>query len=184
MPPMPEFTLLGGDDPLWWHAMVRAAIVYACALLFIRIGEKRALGKNTALDVVIAVMLGSVFSRGINSDDLVPALVGGAVLVLMHWLLSVATFRSHRLSVLLKGSPRTLIEDGRIDWAAMRASHISEGDLEASLRAGAQIEKVEDVKVARLERSGEVSAIGKSRQPRVLEVDVKDGVQTVRILLE
>ena len=175
---------LGGDDPNWWQAPARAVLVYFAALMLVRVGAKRALGKNTALDVVIAVMLGSVVSRGINSDDVAPAMLGGAMLVFLHWLLSVVTFHSDRLGTLFKGSPRTLVQDGRIDWSAMRRSHISENDLLASLRAGAQLEDVEEVAIARLERSGDISAIERKQPARVIEIQVEAGVQTVRLVLE
>lgn len=175
---------LGGDDPNWWQAPVRGVLVYIGALALVRIGEKRALGRNTALDVVIAVMLGSVVSRGITSVDILPALLGGAMLVLLHWLLSVATFHSERLGPLLKGNPRVLVRDGEIDWNEMGASHISRDDLLAALRAGSQIDDVEAVHVARLERSGEISAIARKSPPRVLSIDVAAGVQTVRIAIE
>lgn len=175
---------LGGENPEWWQAVIRATLVYFVALALVRVGEKRALGKNTALDVVIAVMLGSVVSRGITSVGLGTALFGGAMLVFLHWLLSVVTFNSDRLGTLLKGSPRVLVEDGEIDWESMRKSHISRDDLLAALRAGSQIEEVEEVEIARLERSGDISGIARKREPRVLTVEVAEGVQTVRIVLE
>ncbi|HSJ23602.1 MAG TPA: YetF domain-containing protein [Longimicrobiales bacterium] len=177
--------ILGSGDPNWWQAVVRAMIVYAVALVLVRVGEKRALGKNTALDVVVAVMLGSVVSRGITSVGLAVGLLGGAMLVFLHWLLSVVTFHSDRLGTLLKGSPRVLVKDGEIDWSAMKESHISRDDLLAALRSESQLDDVDSVRVARLERSGQISAIERDRekQPRVLSVDVAAGVQTVRIEL-
>lgn len=175
---------LGGEDPGWWQAVIRAVLVYFTALAFVRVGEKRALGKNTALDVVIAVMLGSVVSRGITGASLGAALAGGATLVTLHWLLSAATFRSDRLGTLLKGTPRVLVEDGEIDWTAMRRSHISRDDLLASLRAESQLEDVDDVRIARLERSGQISAIEKTRPPRAVTIEVAAGVQTVRLVLD
>lgn len=179
------FDILGSGDPNWWQAIVRAIVVYAAALVMVRVGEKRALGKNTALDVVVAVMLGSVVSRGITSVGLAVGLLGGAMLVFLHWLLSVVTFRSDRLGTLLKGSPRVLVKDGEIDWQAMKESHISRDDLLAALRAESQVDDVDEVRVARLERSGQISAIQQDREkePRVISVDVEPGVQTVRIVL-
>lgn len=177
---------LGGDAPNWWQASVRALLVYFVALVLVRVGEKRALGKNTALDVVIAVMLGSVVSRGINSSSVSAAVFGGGVLVLLHWLLSVVTFRSDWLGTVLKGSPRVLVRDGTVDWDAMRRSHISEDDLLSALRREARLDSVEDVRVARLERSGDISVLKKDSGsgPRTVTIDVKDGVQTVRLLID
>jgi uncharacterized membrane protein YcaP (DUF421 family) len=76
---------------------LRAAIVYFVALAFVRIGDKRFLGKNTAFDVVIAIMFGSVMSRAITSGpDLVPILAAGGVLVALHFGVALLTFRSER----------------------------------------------------------------------------------------
>lgn len=180
--------ILGAGDPNWWQAAIRAVLIYAFALVLVRVGEKRALGKTTALDVVVAVMLGSVVSRGITSVGLAVALVGAAMLVFLHWLLSVMTFHSDRLGTLLKGSPRVLVENGEIDWSAMKKSHISRDDLLAALRADSQLDDVAAVRVARLERSGQISALEKKSydeqpQPRIISVDVQAGVQTVRIVI-
>ena len=43
--------------------------------------------------------------------------------------------------------------------------------------------RLEQVAEARLERSGELSVIRAERKPRVVEVRVADGVQTVRLEL-
>lgn len=179
-----EALSLGGDDPNWWQAVIRGLLVYLVALLLVRVGEKRALGKNTAMDVVVAVMLGSVVSRGITGAQLGAALCGGAVLVFLHWLFSVLAFHSDRLGTLVKGSPRVLVKEGEIDWKAMRRSHISRDDLLASLRAESRLDDVEDVEIARLERSGQISAIERRKAPRVVTVGVADGVQTVRLIME
>ena len=59
---------------------------------------------------------------------------------------------------------------------------MSEHDLREALRAGG-VSRLEEVAEARLERSGEVSVVEAERGPRVVEVAVAGGVQTVRIEL-
>ena len=63
----------------------RAILVYAVTLIIVRLGKKRFMGRASAFDVIIGVVLGSVVSRAITgTSPLVPALAAAAVLVIMH----------------------------------------------------------------------------------------------------
>ena len=177
-------TVLGidADDLSFIQMAARALLVYLAGLVMVRLGEKRFLGKSTAFDVLLGIILGSVVSRAINgSAAFFPTLVAGFLLVGLHWLFAVIAFRSDRFGNLFKGHTRTLIREGEIQWDAMSKSHISRNDLLGALRANGNIEDPEQVKVARLERSGEISVIQRKQPPRVVEVAVRDGVQTIRI---
>ncbi len=139
---------------------LRAAIVYFVALAFVRIGDKRFLGKNTAFDVVIGIMFGSVMSRAITSPpDFLPVIVAGGVLVALHFLVALLTFRSDRIGTLVKGQERTLVRDGEIEWTGMATAHITRRDLEGALRMQGNVEEPADVRLATLERSGDISVI-------------------------
>ena len=162
---------------------LRSVIVYAVALAFVRLGDKRFLGKNTAFDVAVGIMFGSVMSRAITSaQDFLPIIVAGGVMLALHWAMAVVAFRSDVVGVLVKGSERRLVEDGEIRWDEMAGAHIGERDLLGALRQSG-VEDVGRVTSAYLERSGDVSVIERSDAPRVLDVQVVDGVQTVRIVV-
>lgn len=164
--------------------VVRAVIVYVVALAFVRLGDKRFLGKNTAFDVVVAIMFGSVISRAITTGpEFMPILVAGGVLLALHFAVALITFRSERIGTLVKGRERRLVVNGEIQWDQMAAAHVTERDLLGSLRREARTEDVSNVRVAHLERSGDVSVMKKESQPRVLSVDVADGVQKLIVEL-
>jgi uncharacterized membrane protein YcaP (DUF421 family) len=173
-----------GVDPLEIGAgaiALRTALIYVFGLAAVRLADKRVLGKNTAFDVVVGVVLGSVLSRAINgSAPLFATMAGVVVLLVLHWLLAFASSRSHRLSVLLKGNAKVLVKDGEILWDEMRRHHISEGDLVEMLRLRGRLAEPKDVGQACLERNGEISALPR-REARIVDVRVRDGVQTVRI---
>ncbi len=179
-------TLLGiGQDSItWWQMLLRAVVVYSLALAMIRIGDKRFLGKNTAFDVILGVVLGSVVSRAItNSSPFIPTLVAAVTLVALHWSFGWISFRWGWFGTLIKGNTRTLVQDGEIQWDAMRKSHMSEDDLLSALRSNARVDGPDDVRQARLERSGSISILTEDRAPRIVSIDVRDGVQTVRVEL-
>ena len=158
----------------------RAAVVYAVTVAFVRLAKKRFMGRATAFDVILGIMLGSIVSRAITGNaPFWPALAAGAALIAMHWLFSFGASRSHRFGDLVKGRPRVLVRDGKPDRDAMRRAHITEHDLDEDLRTEG-LDRAETVKEARLERSGKVSVV-KRGEARVVEVRVEDGVQVVRV---
>jgi uncharacterized membrane protein YcaP (DUF421 family) len=180
-----ELLGIGSESFTWYQAALRAVIVYAAALAMVRIGEKRFMGKNTAFDVILGVILGSVVSRAINSNErIIPTLLAGFVLVGLHWLMAVISFRSDRLGDLFKGSTRQLVDKGEILWDAMRKSHLSEKDLMGQIRSEGNSEEIASIEKAFLERSGQISVIPASSEPKILEVNVAEGVQTIRIVIE
>ena len=160
---------------------LRAIVVYLVTLLMVRLGKKRFMGRSTAFDVILGIMLGSIVSRAITGNSpFFPALGASAVLVGMHWLFTAVAFRWHGFGTTIKGHPRLLVRDGEIDWKVMRRTHLSERDLWEDLR-GKGVTGLEQVAEARLERSGQISVIRAKQEPKMLEVKVVEGVQTVRL---
>jgi uncharacterized membrane protein YcaP (DUF421 family) len=177
-------TVFGGDQPIAQIGLTqiaaRAALIYLIGLFVVRIGKGRMIGRATALDVILGFMLGSLLSRGITGDaSLTGTIVASLVLVAVHWLLTLAAVQWHWFGSMFKGHAYQIVRDGEVLPSAIRRAHISEHDLITSLRL-AGVENLSQVREAWKERNGEVSVIRKSR-PRVIEVPVKAGVQTVRI---
>ena len=163
---------------------LRAVVVYAFTLAFVRLGSRRFLGKATAFDVILGIMIGSVMSRGINgSAGLVPTLAAGAVLVALHGLFAMLAFRTSWFGDYVKGRPVLLVEDGRIRPEGMRETSLSEADLAEALRLQGKEPDPSRIRRAYLERNGSISVIRHDEGPRVIEVAVADGVQTVRVEL-
>jgi uncharacterized membrane protein YcaP (DUF421 family) len=174
---------LEGKDLNVPQMALRAVVVYVTAVLIVRLGKKRFMGRATAFDVILGIMLGSIVSRAVTGNaPFFPALAAGAVLVAMHWLFSSIALRWHGFGVAVKGRPLVLVRDGRIEQDAMRGAHMTEHDLWEDLR-GKSISRLEEVSEARLERNGRLSVIKAQQRPKVVEVAVADGVQTVRIEL-
>jgi uncharacterized membrane protein YcaP (DUF421 family) len=162
---------------------VRALVVYVATVVMVRLGKKRFMGRATAFDFILGIMLGSIVGRAITGNaPLLPALAAGAVLVALHWLFSWVAMRWHGFGHAFKGTSRVLVRDGVIDPRHLRKAHMTERDLWEDLR-GKSISRLEDVAEARLERSGDLSVIKAKEAPKVVDVRVADGVQTVRIEL-
>jgi len=160
---------------------LRAVGVYAAGWLMLRVGGNRFLGRESAFDVVLAFVLGSTLSRAINgSAPLLVTLAASTLLVILHQLLSWISWRSHYWGVVLKGKPQTIVREGHPLPEALRRYRISAGDLAEALRLNGHLMDVSQVQEARFERNGGISVVEK-KEPRILEVRVEEGVQTVRI---
>ncbi len=160
---------------------LRAALTFAVTLAVVRLGKRRLMGGNTAFDVIVGVIIGSTVSRGLTGNaPLAPTLAAAAAIVAMHWAVSALALRAGWFSRLAKGQPLLLASEGRADPDALRRAHMTLGDLEEALRSQG-LTDIGQVAEAHLERSGKVSVVATKPEPRVLEVQVAHGVQTIRI---
>ncbi len=82
-------------------------------------------------DFIVGIILGSLVTNAINSASapFVGTLVAGFVLVGLHWLFAVITFKSDRLDAFLKGTSSQIVENGEILWDAMKKSDLTPEDL-------------------------------------------------------
>jgi len=159
-------TLLGlGVEPkdlTFVQISLRGIIVFLVTLTTMRLGHKRSLSRKTPFDAVLLVILAAVLSRAINgSAAFFATLGGGVVLVVLHRLFAHLAYYSHGFGILVKGRPDTIVHDGQCDFRMMRRNHISMHDLEEDMRLGAHIDDLSRVRLARVERSGDISFIKK-----------------------
>lgn len=154
------FLGLGADpkDLTFLQISIRGIIVFISTLVMIRLSARRSLAKRTVFDSIFLVILASVLARAINgSSDLLPTLGGGFVLVALHRLLATIAFYSHAFGNLVKGPEQLLIHDGEMVNRSLRWNHISRHDLEEDFRLAMHTDDLTRIRMARLERSGEIS---------------------------
>jgi uncharacterized membrane protein YcaP (DUF421 family) len=164
---------------------LRTVIIYGFTLVLVRMGSRRFLGKASAFDFIVAIMLGAIMGRSINgSGPLLPTLVAGLVLVVLHWLLALLAFRTAWLGSIIKGNPILLIKEGEVQSEGMRRASITSDDLTGALRLQTNQDDPRKVQFAYLERSGRISVVPQMREPRLRVVSIGEGVQTIRIDLQ
>jgi uncharacterized membrane protein YcaP (DUF421 family) len=138
----------------------RGVIIFILTLLMVRLSSRRSLAEKTAFDAVLLVILASVLARAINgSAGFFTTIEVGFVLVFLHRFFGWMACRSHAFGILIKGSPIVVIQNGQLNRRVMLRNLISEHDLEEDLRLDAETEDVSKIKIARLERSGDLSFI-------------------------
>src|SRR3569623_791825 len=142
------------------HMVTRGLLVYVISLLIVKLAKKRFMGRTSALDVVMVIILGAVLSRAVNGTaPFIPTLVAGVTLVLVHRAMSWATYRWERFGSIVEGEPSVLVRDGRSDWDQMRKHDITERDLRSAMRALANTEDMAVIKCMYLEPNGKLSIV-------------------------
>ncbi len=139
---------------------LRGVIVFLVALTMVRVGHKRFMSKMTPFDTVLGFVLASALARAVNgSAPLLPTLVMGFVLVLLHRVMSALSFWSEKFGKWIKGEPQLLVQNGQPNFEAMRVHKISDKDLLEQARLQGRVKEISRIEIATLERSGKISII-------------------------
>ena len=147
----------------FWHMAARAFLMYFLLIAIVRAGKKRFLGRSTAFDVILVILIGSIAARALTGGaPYFPSVLAILTLVAMHWLFSLMSRSSASFSEVIKGTSTPLIRDGQVNMGHLRAAHMSLDDLQEDLRLEG-VGKVSEIEEARLERSGRLSVIKKER---------------------
>ncbi|WP_126945935.1 YetF domain-containing protein [Xanthomonas sp. BRIP62409] len=148
----------------WWEFVLRAVAVYTVVLLLTRLTGKRALGQSTPFDVLLIVLLGTAVQNSLIGEDV--SLLGGmilaATLLVLNWLVGMATARSRRIDTWVQGTPALLARGGQIYWKELVRHNVSYADFEVAKRK-ADCRDDADIDMAILETSGEISILKKRR---------------------
>ena len=157
---MQQLFMAKGSDIGPGFVAARVLIVLVVAIFFVRLGKKRFIAQATAMDLVMVVIFGSTLSRGINGGaNLLSVLIAGAVIVILHRVLTHFASRSEKFGSLVKGTSEVIVRNGEIDWKQMHLHDISELDLKQEMRVHALVEDLRKIKLAVLERSGEIGFV-------------------------
>src|SRR3954453_9181098 len=114
--------------------VAKAALMYATALVALRLGERRTLAQWTIIDFATAVAMGAIIGRTAIADQ---SYLTGAValiaLVLVHRAASVLRFNP-LFGKLLDHRVRVLVENGEMRGAELRRCGLTDHDLYRELR--------------------------------------------------
>lgn len=154
--------MLGFDDTnLEPHQMaVRAAVVFFLALIYVRTGGLRMLGRQSAYDSLTALMLGAILGKAvITQDSFLGTLLAAFVIMISHRLVAWITFKSSWAGSVLKGKSILLYENNKPNFENLCRVHITENDLQEAVRKNLNMDDMSLVKEIYMDRSGELSVI-------------------------
>ena len=142
-------------------AILRATFIYAMVWLVFRFSGRRTLAELTSFDFVLVLIVSEGVQQGLLADgfSLTTATLTVTTLVAIDLALSMLKQRSHRFERILDGVPATLVTSGRPNEMVLQKERIDEEDILEAARRTHGVERLEDIRLAVLERDGEISII-------------------------
>ena len=147
-------------------SIIRGAVVYLVLLLVFRIAGRRTLQETTTFDLVLLLIISeSIQQAMIDSDNSITnAVLVVIALVGLDVLLSIVKQRSPRLESLLDGHPVVVIRDGEIERKRLDKERVDEADILAAAREAHGLERLDQIKYAVIERSGQITIVPREQK--------------------
>jgi len=163
--------LIGGAGGLGW-VVAKAVLMFAVAVVGLRLGERRTLAQLGAFDFAVAVAIGSIIGRTVTASD--TSFLTGAValvtLLAVHRLVALARRRS-RIARALDHPPRVLVAQGKIQRRELARAGLTDADVHALLRQQG-VDDLGRVGYLLYETRGATTLVSADREPGPLTRDV------------
>jgi uncharacterized membrane protein YcaP (DUF421 family) len=153
-------TIFGAKDSVGaGQEAARAVIVFLAGWGMIRLFGRRAFGRWSALDIVVAIVVGSNLSRTLTgSAPLGGTLLATFVLFGLHQLTALAAAAHPKISKFFEGRAMTLGEGGKLDPSELKRHAISDADINEALRQNGIADPAK-TRLVMLEPSGKITIV-------------------------
>jgi len=167
---LPE--LVGGAGGLGW-VVAKAVLIFAVAVIGLRLGERRTLAQLGAFDFAVAVATGAIIGGTAISPSV--SLISGAValvtLLVAHRLVAYAR-RHSQLARMIDHPPRVLVARGELQDRELAWAGLTAADVYALLRQQG-VDDLGQVGYLLYETRGMTTVIGANAEPGPL---MRDGL--------
>ncbi|HWE77463.1 MAG TPA: YetF domain-containing protein [Pseudolabrys sp.] len=142
-------------------SVIKAAVVFFALWAIIRVSGRRTLGEMTAFDFILFMIIGGSTQRAITGQDysLTNALLLVATFVVLDIALSVVELRWPPMRRVLNGMPMILVENGFLMTERMKRARITQDNILESARRLHGLERIDQIKFAILEATGEITIV-------------------------
>ncbi|WP_051531340.1 DUF421 domain-containing protein [Clostridiisalibacter paucivorans] len=158
------------EDPIY---LMRAVGVYFIALIAVRMMGKRSIGELSSFDFVLMTGVGHIMSAVALEKDIPfhDGILVLAVLSALENILAIISYKSRKISKIISGKPRFLIEDGKMLKQAMKKEKFNFYDLRQELRKSG-VDNEKEVEKAIIEACGKFSVILKEQESPLKRKDL------------
>jgi uncharacterized membrane protein YcaP (DUF421 family) len=142
--------------------VLRSIVIFCFLLVLTRVIGKRELGSLEPFDLILLIVVGDALQQGLTQDDysLTGAILVVGTIAVLQVTVSWVSYRFPRVRPLLDGEPLIVLQDGKPIEKNLKRERLTIEELAEEARKQ-QIARLEDVRFAVLETSGEISFIPK-----------------------
>ncbi|HEY6160076.1 MAG TPA: YetF domain-containing protein [Bacteroidia bacterium] len=154
-----------GKDIGVLQMIIRACFIFVIALIYIRFSGRRSFGMRSPFDNVIAILLGAILGAALyGSAPFIPTICAAGVIAFLHRLFAWISYHWDPFGVMVKGDARIIYKDGMFQRRNMERCCVSEKDLMEEIRLEGNIESLDEIERAYIERNGKISVIKKKKE--------------------
>lgn len=142
-------------------AVLRALAIYLALMLIFRITGHRTLARMNAFDMALLLIIGEAASQGLIGDDfsVTNALLVIATLVCAELGFMYIKQRSKKAERWIDDHPVVILRDGQPLSDRLQTLHVDMDDILEAARKSHGLLEATDIRMAILERDGEISII-------------------------
>lgn len=142
-------------------SIIRAFVIYIVMLVLFRIVGSRTLSQATTFDLVLLLFISEAIQPALidNDGSLTNSILLVVTLLGMNVAMSLLKQRSPGFERLIDGTPTILVENGRTHAVRLKQERVDETDILEAARCAHGIERLEQIKYAVLEKSGQISVV-------------------------
>jgi uncharacterized membrane protein YcaP (DUF421 family) len=146
-------------------SVIKSLVVYFVLWLIIRGSGRRTLGQLTVFDFILFLIVGGAAQRALMAQDysLTHAFLVIATFVVVDIIVSFVERDVPSLAKVLKGVPTIVVENGRVLRGRLRRARLTEDEVLAAARHSCGLERMDEIKFAIFEASGEISIIPRQK---------------------
>jgi uncharacterized membrane protein YcaP (DUF421 family) len=143
------------------ESIIRALVVYLFLFLVFRLSGKRTLSQATPFELVLLLIISETTQQAMVDDDhsVINCAVLVLTLVLMDILLSFVKQWLPAFDPILDGTAVILLKEGELQQTRMNRERVDAQDILEAARQQLGLERLDQIKLAVLERNGQISVI-------------------------
>ncbi len=159
----------------FWQVFKLLVFLCGVSLFVVRVMGNRTVGQFSPFDFIMLVGIGDIMvSTAMDKSISIASGFGGmAALLLLQQVFSFLSLKSNLIRKWVEGTPIVLIQDGKILTENLRKARVNYDDLRQELHLqGLEMSNVADIKLARLESSGDFSIVKISEKEPITRDDL------------
>lgn len=164
------------------HVLSHLLVLFAVALIVVRIMGNRTVGQLSPFDFVIMVGIGDIITTASmdKGQTILTGIEGLVTLLVLQQLLSYLSLKSATIRKWVEGVPVLLIQDGKIIEENFKKTQFNYDDLRQELhKQGMDMTDLPQIKLARLESCGVFSIIKKPEAETLTKQELENYIQSI-----
>jgi len=143
---------------MYFDLIFKTLVLYFYIILCYRIMGKKEVGKLSIIDLIVSILIAEIAAMSIEQTDrsIWMSIIPIFVLVVIQILLSYISMKNSEIRKFIDGTPKVIINKGKVNFNQMQKLRYTLDDLVSQLREQG-VKNIEEVNYAILENNGKLS---------------------------